>query len=53
MIGFVRTNDYRRTDVSAPSWSFVRTKTVVVVRPYENTHLSPFFRARRGTISDV
>ena len=24
---FVRTNDYRRTDVSAPSWSFVRTKT--------------------------
>ena len=27
MIGFVRTNDYHRTDVSAPSWSFVRTKT--------------------------
>ena len=27
VIGFVRTNDYRRTDVSAPSWSFVRTKT--------------------------
>ena len=26
VVGFVRTNDYRRTDVSAPSWSFVRTK---------------------------
>ena len=27
MTGFVRTRPYHRTDVSAPSWSFVRTKT--------------------------
>ncbi|MCL1608202.1 hypothetical protein, partial [Mediterranea sp. ET5] len=27
MIGFVRTNDYRRTNVSAPSYRRVRTKT--------------------------
>ena len=27
MIGFVRTCPHHRTDVSAPSWSFVRTET--------------------------
>ena len=27
VVGFVRTNDYRRTDVSAPSYRRVRTKT--------------------------
>ncbi len=40
-----------RTDVSAPPYG--RVRTVVVVRPYENNHLFPLFRARRGTISDV
>ena len=45
------TYDWLRTDVSAPPYR--RVRTVVVVRPYENTHLSPFFRARRGTIPDV
>ena len=29
MIGFVRTRPHHRTDVSAPSWSFVRTKTAI------------------------
>ena len=45
------TYDWLRTDASAPPYR--RVRTVVVVRPYENTHLSPFFRARRGTIPDV
>ena len=45
------TGDWLRTDASAPPYR--RVRTVVVVRPYENTHLSPFFRDRRGTISDV
>ena len=45
------TGDWLRTDERLPSYR--RVRTVVVVRPYENTHLSPFFRARRGTISDV
>ena len=45
------TCDWLRTDERLPSYG--RVRTVVVVRPYENTHLSPFFRARRGTIPDV
>ena len=45
------TCDWLRTDERLPSYR--RVRTVVVVRPYENTHLSPFFRDRRGTISDV
>ena len=45
------TGDWLRTDERLPSYR--RVRTVVVVRPYENTHLSPFFRARRGTIPDV
>jgi len=27
VVGFVRTRPHHRTDVSVPSWSFVRTKT--------------------------
>ena len=45
------TCDWLRTDERLPSYG--RVRTVVVVRPYENSHLSPFFRDRRGTISDV
>ena len=45
------TCDWLRTDERLPSYR--RVRTVVVVRPYENRHLSPFFRDRRGTISDV
>ena len=45
------TGDWLRTDASAPPYR--RVRTVVVVRPYENSHLSSFFRARRGTIPDV
>ena len=45
------TCDWLRTDERLPSYG--RVRTVVPTRPYENTHLSPFFRARRGTISDV
>ena len=45
------TYDWLRTDVSAPPYR--RVRTVVPTRPYENTHRSPFFRDRRGTISDV
>ena len=55
------TCDWLRTDERLPSYG--RVRTVVVVRPYENSHLSPFFREnshlspffrdRRGTISDV
>ena len=40
-----------RTDERLPSYG--RVRTVVVVRPYENSHLSPFFRDQRGMISDV
>ena len=43
--------DWLRTDERLPPYR--RVRTVVVVRPYENSHLSPFFRARRGTIPDV
>ena len=45
------TCDWLRTDASAPPYR--RVRTVVVVRPYENNHLFPLFRARRGTIPDV
>ena len=45
------TGDWLRTDERLPSYR--RVRTVVPTRPYENNHLSPFFRARRGTISDV
>ena len=45
------TCDWLRTDERLPSYR--RVRTVVPTRPYENTHLSPFFRDRRGTISDV
>ena len=45
------TCDWLRTDERLPSYR--RVRTVVRTRPYENNHLSPFFRARRGTISDV
>ena len=45
------TCDWLRTDERLPSYR--RVRTVVPTRPYENNHLSPFFRARRGTISDV
>ena len=45
------TGDWLRTDERLPSYR--RVRTVVRTRPYENNHLSPFFRARRGTISDV
>ena len=45
------TYDWLRTDERLPSYG--RVRTVVVVRPYENRHLFPFFRDRRGTIPDV
>ena len=45
------TGDWLRTDERLPSYG--RVRTVVVVRPYENNHLFPLFRARRGTIPDV
>ena len=45
------TCDWLRTDERLPSYG--RVRTVVVVRPYENNNLSPFFRDQRGTISDV
>ena len=45
------TYDWLRTDERLPPYR--RVRTVVVVRPYENSHLSSFFRARRGTIPDV
>ena len=45
------TCDWLRTDERLPSYG--RVRTVVVVRPYENNHLSPFFRDQRGTISDM
>ena len=45
------TCDWLRTDASAPPYR--RVRTVVVVRPYENRHLSPFFRDQRSMISDV
>ena len=45
------TCDWLRTDERLPPYR--RVRTVVVVRPYENSHLSSFFRARRGTIPDV
>ena len=45
------TYDWIRTDERLPSYG--RVRTVVVVRPYENTHLSPFFRAPKGTIPNV
>ena len=45
------TCDWFRTDASAPPYR--RVRTLVVVRPYENSHLSPFFSDRRGTIPQV
>ena len=45
------TCDWLRTDERLPSYG--RVRTVVVVRPYENRHLSPFFRDQRSTIFDV
>ena len=45
------TCDWLRTDERLPPYR--RVRTVVVVRPYENSHLSSFFRARRDTIPDV
>ena len=45
------TCDWLRTDASAPPYR--RVRTVVVVRPYENRHLSPFFRDQTDTIPDV
>ena len=45
------TCDWLRTDERLPPYG--RVRTVVVVRPYENSHLSPFFRDQRGTILNV
>ena len=45
------TGDWLRTDERLPSYR--RVRTVVVVRPYENSYLSPFFRDQRGTIPKV
>ena len=45
------TYDWLRTDERLPSYG--RVRTVVVVRPYENTHLSPFLRVPKGTIPNV
>ena len=45
------TCDWLRTDASAPPYR--RVRTVVVVRPYENSHLSVLFSAQRGTIPQV
>ena len=45
------TCDWLRTDERLPPYG--RVRTVVVVRPYENSHLFPFFRAQTGTIPDV
>ena len=45
------TGCWLRTDERLPSYR--RVRTVVVVRPYENNHLSPFFRAPKGTIPNV
>ena len=45
------TCDWLRTDERLPSYG--RVRTVVVVRPYENSHLFSFFRAQRGTIPKV
>ena len=51
-VGTVKsTCDWFRTDASAPPYR--RVRTLVVVRPYENSHLSPFFSDRRGTIPQV
>ena len=45
------TGCWLRTDVSAPPYR--RVRTVVVVRPYENSHPFSFFSVPRGTIPDV
>ena len=45
------TGCWLRTDERLPSYR--RVRTVVVVRPYENSHLSPFFRDQTDTIPDV
>ena len=45
------TCDWLRTDASAPPYR--RVRTVVVVRPYENSPLFPFFSDQTGMISDV
>ena len=45
------TGDWLRTDASAPPYR--RVRTVVVVRPYENSHPFSFFSVPRGTIPDV
>ena len=45
------TGDWLRTDERLPSYG--RVRTLVVVRPYENSHLFSLFSDRRGTILDV
>ena len=45
------TCDWLRTDERLPSYG--RVRTVVVVRPYENSPLFSFFRDQRGAILDV
>ena len=45
------TYDWLRTDERLPSYG--RVRTVVVVRPYENSHLFSFFRDQRGAIPQV
>ena len=45
------TGGWLRTDERLPSYR--RVRTVVVVRPYENSYLFSLFSDRRGTILDV
>ena len=45
------TGDWFRTDASAPPYR--RVRTVVVVRPYENSHLFSFFSDQRSMIPQV
>jgi len=45
------TGDWLRTDERLPSYG--RVRTLVVVRPYENSHRFSLFSDRRGTILDV
>ncbi len=45
------TGGWLRTDERLPSYG--RVRTLVVIRPYENSHLFSLFSDRRGTILDV
>ena len=51
-VGTVKsTCDWFRTDASVPPYR--RVRTVVVVRPYENSHLFSFFSDQRSMIPQV